>query len=352
MAYDSGQLLPADDLNKILNLLDKQAVSAQHIFVNAGNPRVAAPDFYEQSLKPNTVYPATTTAARFYVDNSNPPRLMVLQDDGDRYVVGGAQYDESKRQWIIYDRELETRREGDNVNLLQRSNQIEIVDDFFKTNVDATAGQQQLHTVQGNWKYLAIGVLAGTPFPTKIGRGGIVTLRTNNVNGDGIALLTADATTDGGTLRRNDAIQFMVVLAPVSTTVMEITAGLGSSPTGAVGNPGDDGIFWQWDTSGAVSTANWVGTVRTSTTSTSILSSNLGASTGAIHLLFIVRPGVDVKFYSRYSSLNEWVLQGTNTATQPAVGTNMFPFVRVVSRAVANKDLDIYRIKITANKEI
>ena len=350
MAYDSGQLLPADDLNKILNLLDKQAVSAQHIFVNAGNPRVSSPDFYEQSLKPNTVFPASSTAARLYVERGDPPRLMVLQDDGDRYAVGGAQYDETNRQWILYDRELETRREGDNVNLLQNSNHIEIVDDFFKTNVDTV--QQLLHTVQGQWKYLAVGALAATPFPAKVGRGGIVNFQTSGTSGQGMALLTANATTDGGSLRRNDAVQFMVVLALVDTVTLEVTAGLGSDPTAAVGNPGDDGIFCQFDTAGAVSTANWVGTVRTGGTSTSIVSSSIGASTDAIHLLFIVRPGIDVKFYTRYSSLNEWTLVGTNTASQPAVGINMFPFVRVVTRSAAKKEVSIYRMKITANKEI
>ena len=349
MAYDSGQLLPADDLNKILNLTEKQAVSAQHIFVNAGNPRVGSPDFYEQSLKPNTVFPASSTAARLYVENTNPPRLILLQDDGDRFVVGGAQYDETNRQWILYNRELETRREGDNVNLLQRSDHIEIVDDFFKTNVDTV--QQLLHTVQGQWKYLAVGALAGTPFPAKVGRGGIVNFQTSGTSGQGMALLTANATTDGGSLRRNDAVQFMVVLALVDTVTLEVTAGLGSDPTAAVGNPGDDGIFCQFDTAGAVSTANWVGTVRTGGTSTSIVSSSIGASTDAIHLLFIVRPGIDVKFYTRYSSLNEWTLVGTNTASQPAVSTDMFPFVRIVTRSAAKKEASIYRMKITANKE-
>ena len=146
----------------------------------------------------------------------------------------------------------------------------------------------------------------------------------------------------------------MVVLAPLAAAdyaSVEMTAGIGSDPTAAVGNPGDNGIFWQFDTAGAVSTANWVGTVRVGGTSTSIVSPSIGASTDAIHLLFVVRPGVDVKFYLRYSSLNEWVLVGTNTASQPATSTDMFPFIRVVSRNAVVKNLDVYRIKITANKE-
>ena len=164
MAYSNAQLLTADDLNKILSLGDKQAISVYHIFSSAGNPQTTSPDFYSQATVP---YAPGTGMARLFLDSSSPRRLIVIQDDGDRYVVGGAQYDETNRQWILYDRELETRREGDNVNLLQNSNHIEIVDDFFKTNEDAV--QRLLHTVQGNWKYLLVGAaFAANPLPVKI----------------------------------------------------------------------------------------------------------------------------------------------------------------------------------------
>src|SRR3990167_1574632 len=158
MAFANNATLSATNLNDLVDVTSSQTITGVKIYSAAGR-FVPPPQAFPKHPPP----PATPSAgiARIYVDNTNPPRLRIVQDDVDVANVGGWQYDETNRDWGLFDRDLTT--------LVQDRNQIVIVDDFFKTNVDATAAQVQVHTVQGNWKYLATGAAT---FPATVGRGG------------------------------------------------------------------------------------------------------------------------------------------------------------------------------------
>ena len=327
MAFSNNATLSATDLNNLVDVTSSQTITGVKIYSAAGSPVVTtAQDFTEQSDAPAT---PSAGIARVYVDNSNPPRLRIIQDDGDAANVGGWQYDETNRDWVLFDRDLAT--------LVQDRNQIVITDDFFKTNVDATAGQQQVHTVQGNWKYLATGVAA---FPVTVGRGGVIRVQTGAAGAaDRTALLTGNATNDCGVFRSGDLVQFMCVLNLVETTDKIVQVGIAQDPTATI-NPGTDGFYFQYD---VTLSANWRGIVRAAAANTDS-DLTVAAGTGTIHLLFVVSASNCI-FYTRTASTDAWTLRATNAGGQPGA-IDLIPFMKVETRAAAAKNLDLYRVKI------
>ena len=326
MAFANNATLSATDLNNLVDVTTSQTITGVKIYSAAGSPVVTtAQDFAEQSATPAT---PSAGIARIYVDNTNPPRLRIIQDDGDVANVGGWQYDETNRDWVLFDRDLTT--------LVQDRNQIVITDDFFKTNVDATAAQVQVHTVQGNWKYLATGAAT---FPATVGRGGVIRVQTAAAANNRVALLSGESITDCGVFRSPDLVQFMCILNLVETTAKVVQVGIAQDPTATL-NPGTDGFYFQYDSSAS---ANWRGIVRAGGANTDS-DTTVAASTGTIHLLFVVSTSNCI-FYTRTASTDAWTLRATNAGGQPGA-IDLIPFMKVETLGAAAKNLDLYRVKI------
>ena len=330
MAFSTNQTLAAADLNNLSDLTATETHTGVESFSGAGNPRVnVATDLVEQSATPAT--PGAGNA-RLFVDNANPPLVKVIQDDGDVHIVGGFQYDETRRMWIAYDRDLTT--------LIQASDQIIIDEHFFPGQATTATALQTAHGVlQGS-------ATGATTFPSALRRGGGVRISTAGAGNDRQAYFTGSTVTNAGTFRRADQVQFMAILDVVETTSKVIQLGLALTPTDTL-NPGADGIYWEYD---SAAQADWVGVVRTGAANTDA-ASTVAAGAGQIHLLFVVDGGVNVRFYTRTASSQVWTLRGTNAGAQPAAGTDLIPFFKVETLAAAAKSLDMFRLKIVGNLE-
>lgn len=332
MAFSNNQLLTAADLNNLADLTSTQTFTGVQSFNNAGNPKVnVAADLVEQSSAPAT---PTAGNARLYVNNSNPPLLRLVQDDGDNFIVGGYQWDESTKEWYLYNPETTT--------FVENRGQIVVDDHFFKVLAPAAG---IIYTLQGNWGTATTGV---TTFPAAGRRGGGIRVTTAGAANDRFALLAGAVTGgDNGWISRDDNPQMQCVIDAVETTAKVIQFGLATDPT-ASQNPGTDGIYWEYD---SAAQADWVGVVRAGGANTDA-ASTVNAAAGVIHLAFEVIGGTNVRFFTRTSSSATWTLRGTNVGAQPASGALLVPFIRVETTATASKSLDIYRIKFTASDGI
>ena len=332
MAFSNNQTLAAADLNNLADLTSAQAFSGVQTFSGANNPAVSTSQrFVEQSSAPTT--PATSSAS-IYVDNANPPLLKLVQDDGDVHIVGGHQYDETRRDWVLFDRDTTTIT-------YHRPQQVELADSFFKVRADTT--NDVLHTVQGNWKILATGTDA---YPAVTGRNH-TRIQTGAVGNDRVALLTAVSTSDYGALRRDNQVVFIAIVDAVETTSKVIQFGMALDPSATL-NPGADGIYWEYD---SAASANWIGVVRTGAANTD-LDSTVAAAAGAREFAFIVTGGTNVRFLSRAASTSAWTDHGTNSGTQPGASTDLIPFFKVETLTTAAKNLDLYHVYITGYQSI
>lgn len=326
MSFSNNQKLAAADLNTLASTGTANTFTSTQQFNGAGNPKVnTAMDLTEQSSTPAT--PAASTG-RLYIDNGNPPLVKLVQDDGDVHVVGGYQYDETRRGWVLYDRDLTT--------WVRHWDEVELVDEWFPVNTDAT--NNFIYTNSGVWGVVETGATTFTDTATRTGRVRVVTAGAIN---DRCALLPCESTTNAATFRTTDQVQFMVALLIPQTATTLIQLGIASDPS-ASANPGADGIYWEYD---SAASANWIGVVRTGAANTDT-DSSVAAGTSNIHLLFIVNGGVDVKFYTRTAYTSAWTLAGTNAGAQPSSATNLIPFIRIEALAAAPKTLDILRSEI------
>lgn len=327
MAFSNGQTLLAANLNDLANLSSTQTFTGVQSFSGANNPAVnTSQRFVEQSSAPTT--PAASSAA-IYVDNANPPLLKLIQDDGDVHVVGGYQYDETRRDWVSFDRDTTTLT-------YSRPGQIEINDSFFKVRADTT--NNTLHTAQGNWGIVATGTDA---YPAVTGRNH-TRIQTGAAGAaDRVAIFTGVSSTDYGAFRRDNQVVFIAIVDAVETTSKVIQFGIALDPTATL-NPGADGIYWEYD---SAASANWIGVVRTGAANTD-LDSTVAVAAGQIQLAFIVTGGTNVRFLSRTASTSAWTDHGTNTGSQPGASTDLIPFFKVETLAAAAKNLDIYGVKI------
>lgn len=329
MAFSNNQVLAAADLNNLADLTSTQTFTGVQSFNGAGNPKVnVAEDFVEQSAAPAT---PSAGNARLYVDNANPPLLKLKQDDGDVHIVGGFTYDESRRDWVLNDRDTTSL-------VYSRPRQIDIADSFFKIRADTT--NDVLHTLEGNWKILATGTDA---YPSVTGRNH-TRIQTGAAGAaDRVALLAGVSTTDYGALRRGDQVVFRAIVDAVETTSKVIQFGMALDPSATL-NPGADGIYWEYD---SAASANWIGVVRTGAANTD-LDSTVAVAAGFRELAFVVTGGTNVRFLSRASSTSAWTDHGTNAGAQPGASTDLIPFFKVETLAAVAKNLDLYQVNITA----
>ena len=332
MAHSNQDTLIAATLNNLADITAAQTFTGIQTFTGAGNPRVnSSADLSEQSSTPAT---PSSGVARLYATNDNPPRLVMIQDDGDARIVGGYVWNETRRSWVLINPDTPALTDD-------FPGQIVIRDDFFKVYVDAT--NNFILTAQGGWGIIATGTDA---YPTVLKSGGVIRVQTGAIANNRVALVAGISTTDAGYFVRADQLDFEVVLDPVETTTKVIQCGVALTPGNSL-SPGADGIYWEYY---SVDSANWIGVVRTGSANTDS-DSTVPAQAGTIHLRFVVDGGVNVRFYTRTASTEPWTLRATNTGAQPAAATALIPFFFVETTAAVARNLDLYRTQIIGQLE-
>jgi hypothetical protein len=330
LAFSNNQVLAAADLNNLADLTTAQTFTGVQSFNGVGNPKVnSSTDFVEQSSTPST---PSSGNARLFSDNANPPLLKVIQDDGDVHVVGGWQYNESRRGWELYDRDLTTALYG--------SNELLIRNDFMWSGIDTTA--QLVHALQGTLAYF----ITGTPTLTTAGTsrdGGALKVTTAAATNDRV---TVGIAANGGSINKGRNPQFLAVLRIVDTANVILQIGVSQDPTAAT-TPGTDGVYFQYNSSVS---ANWRAIVRASSADSNSDTGLAIAAAADIHLLWVMDEDVDVKFYTRTSWGEAWTLRATNVGTQPSAAITQLPFLRIQTLTTAAKTVDYKTLRITAER--
>lgn len=207
--------------------------------------------------------------------------------------------------------------EGESVPFIDQFNTIIIKDEF------AGGGVLDLQIGENSWEVTENGVNAINSISSERYHPGIVEieLAANTDNYYDIALKNLS-------LIQNDAFS-LIFLFRIPTTVTNQTVCVGLGSAGTDDNIGAEGIFLKYDSG----TANWIATVRTGSTSTTI-DSGIAVAADTWYKLEIKNVGGVIQFY-----INDQLVTGFDSGFSTTL--DMYPRFRIKTKANEAKKLHV-----------